>query len=188
MASLKEDMVSINVMRTKRRVAYEISWLDHLPRFGDRCCCPVQMNSKSDIESEISHAIELDDSEALRGIIDSNSLHGFEMLSAWLSVAVQLGYHSSLEVLVDSGANVVWANNDGETAFSYACASNEFAIAKYLHEHGAEINSVDSSGATPLDWAVCHGQPEFRQWLREVGGTRKLDHDEWPWPPNTTIK
>ena len=36
-----------------------------------------------------------------------------------------------------------------------------------------------------MDWAVCHARPAFREWLKEVGGIRNRDHDEWPWPPQS---
>ena len=141
------------------------------------------MPSDRDIQSEISVAIERDDAISLRKTIDVNSLAGQSVLDGWLSVASQLGHLASIRVLLERDVNVNWANHDGETAFSYACARNQFAAARILHSHGAEINSVDSSGGTPLDWAVCHGKPEFRSWLRSVGGVRNFEWDEWPWPP-----
>lgn len=137
------------------------------------------------MESKISAAIERDDAISLRRTIDANSLTGQSVLDGWLSIASQLGHLATMQVLLESGVNVNWANHGGETAFSYACARNQFAAAKILHAHGADINSVDSSGGTPLDWAVCHGEPDFRSWLRSVGGVRNFAWDEWPWPPPT---
>jgi len=32
-----------------------------------------------------------------------------------------------MRVLLERGVNVNWGNHDGETAFSYACACNQFA-------------------------------------------------------------
>ena len=93
--------------------------------------------------------------------------------------ALLLALYCAIAILLDHGVNVNWTNCDGETAFSYTCARNQFAAAKLLHLHGANINSVDSSGGTPLDWAVCHGHPDFRAWLRRIGGIRNFDWDEW---------
>lgn len=141
------------------------------------------MRSDRDIQSAISAAIERDDALSLRKVIDANSLAGQSVLEGWLSVASRLGHLGTMRVLLECGVNVNWSNDDGETAFSYACAYNQFEAARILYTHGAEINSVDSSGGTPLDCAVCHGEPNFRSWLRSVGGVRKFDWDEWPWPP-----
>ncbi len=144
------------------------------------------MKSNDDIESDISDAIVADDAEALSATIASHSLAGTKMLDGWLSLASQLGQLNTLRVLLESDAPVGWANEDGETAFSYACSRNQFDAAKLLFQHGANINSVDSSGSTPLDWAVCHGHPDFRTWLKTIGGVRNFDYDEWPWPPSAT--
>ena len=141
------------------------------------------MKTEDNIECKISTAIEHDDAITLRQTIDANSLAGQSLLDGWLSVASELGHLSTMCVLLDHGVNVNWTNCDGETAFSYTCARNQFAAAKLLHLHGANINSVDSSGGTPLDWAVCHGHPDFRAWLRSIGYIRNFDWDEWPWPP-----
>jgi len=106
-------------------------------------------------------------------------------LGEWLTMASHLGNIDAMKTLLEFDADVHWKNDDGETAFSFACAYDQFDAARLLHQHGADINSVDSSGGTPLDWAVCHARPEFRAWLKDVGGTRNTDHEEWPWPPKT---
>ena len=148
------------------------------------------MPSDRDIQSELSAAIERDDTIWLRQTIAENSLACKSELDGWLSVASQMGHLATMRVLLVCGVNVNWANDDGETAFSYACARNQFAVAKIIHALGAEINRVDSSGGSPLDWAVCHGEPDFRVWLHSVGGVRNFYWDEWPWPPpeHATLK
>lgn len=86
--------------------------------------------------------------------------------------------------LLAAGADINACNEQGETAFSYACANDSLAVAKVLYENGADINTVDKGGGSPLDWAVCHASPEFRAWLVGVGGKRHDDsYEPWPWPP-----
>ncbi|PCJ56931.1 MAG: hypothetical protein COA79_17485 [Planctomycetota bacterium] len=85
--------------------------------------------------------------------------------------------------LIEFKPNINHKNNSGETAFSFACARDEFEMAKFLYEHGAEINTVDNGGGTPLDWAICYASPEFRTWLKSIGGIRKSTHEEWAYPP-----
>ena len=140
------------------------------------------MTLPDDVTSTLSEAVESDDADAVRHAVVTFKLHGPE-LGEWLTMASHLGNLPTMETLLEFNADVHWKNENGETAFSFACAYDQFDAARLLHKHGANINSVDSSGGTPLDWAVCHARPEFREWLKSVGGTRNSDHDEWPWPP-----
>ena len=142
------------------------------------------MTFQEDIDSEISAAIERDDADALQGIIVGNALQGHPDLGGWLALASQLGKLESLKRLLACDANVNWSNADGETAFSYACAFDQFDAARIMHAHGAEINAVHATaGCTPLDVAVCRARPEFRTWLKNIGGIRNQAHQPWPWPP-----
>jgi 26S proteasome non-ATPase regulatory subunit 10 len=86
--------------------------------------------------------------------------------------------------LLDAGADIDATNDKGETAFSYACANDALEVARLLHVRGADINTVDVGGGTPLDWAVCWSSHEFRDWLRSIGGVRRdSSYVEWAWPP-----
>jgi ankyrin repeat protein len=85
---------------------------------------------------------------------------------------------------LDAGEDVNARNDDGETAFSYACANNALDVAKLLHACGANVNAVDRGGGSPLDWAVCWSSPEFRAWLVRVGAVRRdVSYPEHPWHP-----
>ena len=97
-----------------------------------------------------------------------------EMLDAVTRDDVQ-----AIAALLEGGAEVNARNERGETAFSYACANNSLAAAKLLFSRGADINTVDGGGGSPLDWAVCWSSPEFLEWLAGVGGKR---HDD-SYPP-----
>jgi len=143
------------------------------------------MTASVDVQSELSDAIESDDPVAIRSAIEAYALRGHAELGACLTTAALLGSLNAMRVFLEFDASVLWKTHAGETAFSYACAHDQFDAARLLHKHGADINSVDSSGGTPLDWAVCHARPAFREWLKQVGGTRNMDHDEWPWSPQT---
>ena len=86
--------------------------------------------------------------------------------------------------LLEGGHDVNAANERCETAFSYACVNNAVSVAKALFVLGADINTVDVGGGSPLDWAVCWASPEFRAWLIEAGGRRSDDsYEPWHWPP-----
>lgn len=135
------------------------------------------------IETQISDAVITDNAGALESIMLSLSSPDSDELGSWLSLASAEGSHGCMGVLVRSGANVNFQSDDGESPFSYACANNQLESARLLHDAGAEVNALLSSGLTPLDCAVCSSSQEFRQWLRSVGGKRTGTYDEWPWPP-----
>src|SRR5690606_17605461 len=146
----------------------------------------LKMTLPNQLVSTLSGAVEADDADTIRNTIVTYGLNGRD-LGEWLTMASHLGHLDVMEALLEHDADVHWKSEDGETAFSFACAHDQFDAARLLHQHGADINSVDSSGGTPLDWAVCHARPEFRAWLKDVGGIRNSDHEEWPWPPNTGV-
>ena len=95
--------------------------------------------------------------------------------------AALAGDFGLMKKMLDKGHDVNDAS-DGETAFSWCCDRNALASAKFLYEHGAEVNLVIGANAMPLDIAVCRSSPEFRSWLRSVGATRLKDFNEWDWP------
>ena len=128
-----------------------------------------------------------DDAARLEQIILALNAPDGDGLGAWLSLASAEGSLGCVGVLVRFGANVNFQSEDGESPFSFACANNQLESARLLHEAGADVNAPLSSGLTPLDCAVCSTSPEFRQWLRVVGGRRTGSYPEWPWPPATWI-
>jgi ankyrin repeat protein len=75
----------------------------------------------------------------------------------------------AVAVLIGNGADVNAMNDSGETAFSYACTNDSFRSAKLLHAAGADANTVDSGGGSPLDWAVNWASDEFYRWLVGIG-------------------
>jgi len=72
--------------------------------------------------------------------------------------------------MLDAGYDVNATNHSGETVFSHCCANNRLRAAKFLVRRGAEVNSVDRGGSTPLDSAARHASREFRDWLARIGG------------------
>jgi ankyrin repeat protein len=87
-----------------------------------------------------------------------------------------------LRQILAEGFEVNQTDDEGESAFSWCCQKNVLASAKFLHAHGADVNAPLGGVSTPLDVAVCWASPEFRDWLRSVGGKRLKDFDEWTGP------
>ncbi len=52
--------------------------------------------------------------------------------------------------LVECGAVVNAANNDGFTPFYMACQNGHLDVVKYLHSAGANINCTSNAGFIPL--------------------------------------
>lgn len=131
------------------------------------------------IESKISTYIERGQNRELADILQNNPLVCNE-LASWFIVAVLAHNFEAISILYRFYPDVNFQNADGESAFSYACVEDQFEIAKLLHRLGANINAPDLQVATPLDWAVCHARPEFRTWLKTIGGKRNFSDPEWP--------
>ncbi|WP_165228172.1 ankyrin repeat domain-containing protein [Aquisphaera insulae] len=109
-----------------------------------------------------------------------------DRLSSEMVHAVVAGDICRVMALLDTGIDIDATNEHGETAFSFACANNALGVAKALYRRGAEINTLDAGGGSPLDWAVCWASPEFRNWLISVGGERRDNsYEPWPWPPKS---
>ncbi len=61
---------------------------------------------------------------------------------------------SSVRALLDAGAKVDEADNDGITVLSWAAIANRADMARLLIERGADVNHVDKNGMTPLLYAA----------------------------------
>ena len=80
-----------------------------------------------------------------------------------------LGNVEMVDFLLKNGADPNIKTNLGETAFSFACYSNEFECAKLLQGYGANINCVVGGNCTPMDWALTNASNEFIDWLKQLG-------------------
>jgi ankyrin repeat protein len=68
-------------------------------------------------------------------------------------------------------ANVGPAQDEIANAFWCACHGGQLATAKYLLQHGAELNWVGPDGLSPLDAASRSGAEELVEWLLHLGAT-----------------
>ncbi|MEO7143112.1 MAG: ankyrin repeat domain-containing protein [Bryobacteraceae bacterium] len=60
----------------------------------------------------------------------------------------------AVQALLDEGAKVDEADDDGITSLSWAAISNRVAMARMLIGRGADVNHVDKKGMTPLLYAA----------------------------------
>jgi ankyrin repeat protein len=59
-----------------------------------------------------------------------------------------------VRALLDAGADVNEADDDGITSLSWAAISNRVELARLLIQRGADVNHVDKKGMTPLLYAA----------------------------------
>jgi len=60
----------------------------------------------------------------------------------------------SVRALLDAGANVDEADDDGITVLGWAAISNRLDLARLLIQRGADVNHTDKNGMTPLLYAA----------------------------------
>jgi len=77
----------------------------------------------------------------------------------------------SARALLDAGANVDEADNDGITLLAWATLSNRVEMARLLIQRGADANHVDKLGMTPLLYAasIDFGDPAMIELLLKSG-------------------
>jgi ankyrin repeat protein len=75
--------------------------------------------------------------------------------------AARQGSTNAVHVLTEAGANLNALNGDKSTALLLTIINGHFDIAKYLVEHGADVNLFSMDGATPLYGVV------NTQWARK---------------------
>jgi ankyrin repeat protein len=90
-----------------------------------------------------------------------------------LMMAAKKGHIHVVKYLVDHGADVQLADEEGETPLLMAIMSpheqHRSAIITYLLEHGADVNHADDSGRTPLHLVSFDGTVDQAQMLMDRG-------------------
>ena len=89
-----------------------------------------------------------------------------------------VGHENIFRYLVEHGANVNEADEEGETSLYQACEEGHEGIIEYLIEHGADgdvvehgadVNKADKKGKTPLHKASEEGHEGIVEYLIEHG-------------------
>ena len=73
------------------------------------------------------------------------------------------------EALLAAGANPSIPNIINETPLHRTCVNGSIQVARVLLENHADLDAVDNSGATPLDWAHRYGREDIAALLRQHG-------------------
>ena len=75
-----------------------------------------------------------------------------------------------LELLVENGADLFYADDEGVSVLDFAVTYNNMFMVELLLERGKDVNDVTrKSGFTPLMAAVCYGRYEIFRVLLDAG-------------------
>jgi ankyrin repeat protein len=98
--------------------------------------------------------------------------------------AFKFGDIDTARALLDLGAPVDFADGNGITMLSRAVLNNEVEMASMLIARGANVNSVDKMGMTPLLWAAAmdFGDTAMSQLLIKSGARRDARNKEGQTP------
>jgi hypothetical protein len=89
-----------------------------------------------------------------------------------LTSAATLGYKEIVQLLLERGATVDIAADEGYRPLIEAIAANQTPIVQILLEHGADPNRL-AAGLTPLEFAIQRNNPEAVKLLLQAGATAK---------------
>jgi hypothetical protein len=86
-----------------------------------------------------------------------------------LSQAAAKGDAALIEALVEHGANVNLAADDGLTPLHLAIVVHDVAVVRFLVEHGADVNAKTNAGMSAMVMALAYENEEINEILREAG-------------------
>jgi ankyrin repeat protein len=88
-----------------------------------------------------------------------------------------------VEILLDAGADVESANQEGQTALMLAARAGSMNVAEVLVGRGADVNAREAwRGQTALMWAADSNSPELTRFLIDQGANvdARALHNDWP--------
>jgi ankyrin repeat protein len=123
----------------------------------------VSLGSKPDeqivqgLGSPLLHALEVEDLRFLTAMLDGGLPVNYVRKGGESLLFRAAGPHgrtfAHVQLLVERGADVNLARDNGETPIFSAIFTGEAERARYLAEHGADVNVSTSAGVTP-GWAI----------------------------------
>lgn len=69
-------------------------------------------------------------------------------------LAASEGHTNLIELFLDKGSVLESRDKEGLSAICWACVRGRLAAVQNLIDHGADVNTNDNTGRTPLDLAA----------------------------------
>lgn len=114
--------------------------------------------------TDVTSATEISTPRAFpKTVISKNAING-----EYLAAAKQ-GQNDVIAAMLNQGANVNFANAQGETVLHIAAASGNYALADLVLARGASVNALTSGGWTALHSAARFGHLEIVDLLLQAG-------------------
>ena len=86
-----------------------------------------------------------------------------------LMEAARHGHLSTVQLLMQQGAQIGDRDNDGYTALHHAAGEGRYTVVRFLIQHGANVNMRSTMGFTPLVIAARRGHLITVQLLMQLG-------------------
>lgn len=97
-----------------------------------------------------------------------------------LLAAAIAGDYAAAQNAIDQGANVDWANNQGNTPLHEAAGRGHENIVELLLQHGANVNAQDNKGMIPLVYAAGYKDIDYNHNYKILGLLIEHDReDKW---------
>ena len=142
-----------------------------------KCCEKGAFFTKEQFAQINTHVRQEDRTSWLSNLLILNTKHNrvdivglllqsgvcMEAVQCALRSAAQYGHEAVTKLLLENGANVVAADNNGQTALIYATLGGSEAVTKLLLDHGADV------AKTALTYAAIYGHEAVTKVLLDHG-------------------
>lgn len=92
--------------------------------------------------------------------------------------AAKDGNITTIQKLIDRGADINAKNENGWTALFYAAVTGHEMVVRLLLDRGADINAEDKEGWTALSWADARGYKTVVRLLLNIEADRRMSEEK----------
>ncbi len=127
---------------------------------------------RKDPRQRLREALEKHDWNRFRSVIEDHPELvnlGLENKRRLLHVAVLMGDLPTVQVLIESNADINAVDHEGKTPLHLALIDGNIKIAQYLIENNADVSIRDGEGATALTLASFLGHKSIARMIRSTG-------------------
>jgi ankyrin repeat protein len=121
--------------------------------------CKFRQHQQEKTKLTVETALQITQDSLIVEILMQLGKRNF-ILQNLLGLAIARHYNATVALILQAGANVEQKipNNKNRTPLHTAALHNNAQAAQMLIERGAQVNALDASHHTPLDYALKHGE------------------------------